>query len=124
MLWFEADLYDQLQLAQTLDRLGGLGVAPERITLICIGEYLGIARFGGLGELRPDQLADLPAAAAVTLTDDALDLAGRAWAALRARRGPTSATRGPSRRSSAWGGATCRCSRSAPASSMATRPSW
>jgi hypothetical protein len=59
-------------------------VPAERITLICIGEYLGIAHFGGLGELRPDQLEQLPAAAAVTLTDDALDLATRAWAALRA----------------------------------------
>ena len=42
-----------------------LRVPAERITLICIGEYLGIAHFGGLGELRPDQLEGLPAAAAV-----------------------------------------------------------
>jgi hypothetical protein len=84
VLWFEADLYDQLQLAQILARLGGLGVAPERITLICIGEHLGIARFGGLGELSAEQLAELPARAAVTLDADALTLAERAWAALRA----------------------------------------
>jgi hypothetical protein len=84
VLWFEADLYDQLQIAQILSRLAALGVPAERITLICIGEYLGIAHFGGLGELRPDQLEGLPAAAAVTLSDDALDLATRAWAALRA----------------------------------------
>ena len=84
VLWFEADLYDQLQIAQILARLAALRVPAERITLICIGEYLGIAHFGGLGELRPDQLEALPAAAAVTLTDDALDLATRAWAALRA----------------------------------------
>ena len=56
----------------------------ERITLICIGEYLGIAHFGGLGELRPDQLEGLPAAAAVRLTDDAVALGVQAWAALRA----------------------------------------
>jgi uncharacterized protein DUF1835 len=84
VLWFEADLYDQLQIAQILAQLAALGVPAERITLICIGEYLGIAHFGGLGELRPDQLETLPAAAAVTLTDDALALATRAWAALRA----------------------------------------
>jgi hypothetical protein len=84
LLWFEADLYDQLQIAQILARLAELRVPAERITLICIGEYLGIARFGGLGELRPDQLEALPAAAAVTLSDDALALATRAWAALRA----------------------------------------
>ena len=83
VLWFEADLYDQLQIAQILARLTALRVPAERITLICIGEHLGIAHFGGLGELRPDQLEALPAAAAVTLTDAALDLATRAWAALR-----------------------------------------
>jgi Domain of unknown function (DUF1835) len=84
VLWFEADLYDQLQIAQILARLVELRVAPERVTLICIGEHLGIAHFGGLGELGPEQLAELPATAAVTLTADALDLGARAWAALRA----------------------------------------
>jgi hypothetical protein len=83
LLWFEADLYDQLQIAQILARLAELRVPAERITLICIGEYLGIAHFGGLGELRPDQLEGLPEAAAATLSDDALALATRAWAALR-----------------------------------------
>jgi hypothetical protein len=84
VLWFEADLYDQLQLAQILDRLARLHVAPERITLISIGEHLGIARFGGLGELDAQQLAALPERAAVPLTADALELAQKAWAALRA----------------------------------------
>jgi hypothetical protein len=84
VLWFEADLYDQLQIAQILARLAELRVPAERITLICIGEYLGIAHFGGLGELRPDQLEGLPAVAAVTLSEDALALGTRAWAALRA----------------------------------------
>ena len=64
VLWFEHDLYDQLQIAQILARLAELRVPAERITLICIGEHLGIAHFGGLGELRPDQLEALPAAAA------------------------------------------------------------
>jgi hypothetical protein len=84
VLWFEADLYDQLQLAQILDRLARLNVAPEAITLISIGEHLGIARFGGLGELDAQQLAALPERAAVPLTPDALELAEKAWAALRA----------------------------------------
>jgi hypothetical protein len=83
VLWFEADLYDQLQIAQILAALGGLGVAPGRVTLVCIGEYPGIAHFGGLGELEPGQfpgLLDL----AVPLTAGALDLGANAWAALRA----------------------------------------
>jgi hypothetical protein len=84
VLWFEADLYDQLQLAQILDRLARLEVAPERITLICIGEHLGIARFGGLGELDGPQLAALPPRAAVPLSAEAVALAQQAWAALRA----------------------------------------
>ena len=56
VLWFEADLYDQLQIAQILAALAALEVAPGRVTLICIGEYPGIAHFGGLGELEPGQL--------------------------------------------------------------------
>jgi hypothetical protein len=84
VLWFEADLYDQLQLAQILAAVGALRVAPERITLICIGEHVGIARFGGLGELRAEQLAALPGTAGVTLTPEALSLGAQAWAALRA----------------------------------------
>ncbi|HEY7485609.1 MAG TPA: hypothetical protein VH912_14185, partial [Streptosporangiaceae bacterium] len=85
VLWFEADLYDQLQIVQILARLAELAVPAGRVTLICIGEHPGIARFGGLGELRPEQLAELPATkACATLTPAALDLATRAWAAFRA----------------------------------------
>jgi hypothetical protein len=84
VLWFEADLYDQLQIVQILARLHELGVAPERITLICVGEHLGIAHFGGLGELSSEQLARLPEHAATTLTAAGLEHATRAWAALRA----------------------------------------
>jgi hypothetical protein len=83
VLWFEADLYDQLQLTQILAGLAELGVPPGRITLICIGEYPGIAHFGGLGELRPEQLHGL-LEIATPLGDHALRLAAAAWAALRA----------------------------------------
>ena len=83
LLWFEADLYDQLQIAQILAALGDLGVAPGRVTLVCIGEHPGIAHFGGLGELEPEQLGGL-LGAATRLTPDALDLGAAAWAALRA----------------------------------------
>jgi hypothetical protein len=85
VLWFEADLYDQLQLADILARLASLGVPAERITLICIGEHAGIARFGGLGELTAEQLRELPHTnACARLTPAALELATRAWAAFRA----------------------------------------
>ena len=39
-LWFEADLYDQLQLIEILSRLDG-----RRVELVCIGEFPGIAHF-------------------------------------------------------------------------------
>jgi hypothetical protein len=83
VLWFEADLYDQLQIAQILAALNALGVAPGRVTLICIGEYPGIAHFGGLGELEPGQLPGL-LEVATPLTTAALGLGAAAWAALRA----------------------------------------
>jgi hypothetical protein len=85
VLWFEADLYDQLQIAEILARLADLGVPAGRITLICIGEHAGIARFGGLGELTAGQLCELPNTnACARLTPAALELATRAWAAFRA----------------------------------------
>jgi hypothetical protein len=85
VLWFEADLYDQLQLTEILARLADLGVPAERITLICIGEHPGMAHFGGLGELTAGQLRELPhTSACARLTPAALELATRAWAAFRA----------------------------------------
>ena len=85
VLWFEADLYDQLQITEILARLAGLGVPAGRITLICIGEHAGIAHFGGLGELTAEQLRELPHTnACARLTPAALELASRAWAAFRA----------------------------------------
>ena len=94
VLWFEADLYDQLQIIQILARLAELGVPAARITLICIGEHPGIARFGGLGELTAEQLRELPATEACAgLTPAALELATRAWAAFRA---PTRTASAPS----------------------------
>ena len=76
VLWFEADLYDQLQLIQILARLTQLEVPSSRITLICVGEHVGVAHFGGLGELTSEQLSGLHTAAATTLTSEALEHEG------------------------------------------------
>jgi hypothetical protein len=83
VLWFEADLYDQLQLVQVLATLRRLNVEAARIALVSVGEYRGIAHFGGLGELGPEQLAGL-APERQRLTADSLDLAATAWAAFTA----------------------------------------
>jgi hypothetical protein len=82
-LWFEADLYDQLQLIQILAMLREGRVDSERISLICIGEYPGIGHFGGLGELTADQLAGLRESNR-QLSPAAFELASLAWDAFRA----------------------------------------
>jgi hypothetical protein len=59
VLWFEADLFDQLILVYLLQRLARFQEAT-RLTLVCIGDFPGVERFIGLGQLTPDQLATLP----------------------------------------------------------------
>src|SRR3954449_4689628 len=64
VLWFEHDLYDQLQLLQIL---AGLPDGPSAVELICIGAFPGRPGFAGLGELEPGELASLwPVRAPVT----------------------------------------------------------
>ena len=79
------------------------GAGPGR-RLVCIGEYPGIAHFGGLGELEPGQLPGL-LEAATPLTAEALDLGAAAQAALRAADpgglGEVAASRSPNCASSA-----------------------
>src|SRR5688500_7302950 len=76
VLWFEHDLYDQLQLIQILATL-----ATQRETsseLICIGTFPGLEVFRGLGDLTPVQLASLwPARRRVGPAH--LTLGARAW---------------------------------------------
>lgn len=59
VLWFEHDLYDQLQLIQILSWFHGRERGATRLSLICIGDYPGIHPFHGLGQLNPDQVASL-----------------------------------------------------------------
>ena len=82
VLWFEADLYDQLLLIEVLSKLEA---EPARISLVSIGEYRGKAHFGGLGELTPQQLAAL-LPEGVTFNVEAVQLAQQAWRAYRASR--------------------------------------
>lgn len=41
VLWFEHDLYDQLQLIQILDWFSGQLLGGTRLSLICVNSYLG-----------------------------------------------------------------------------------
>lgn len=79
VLWFEADLYDQFQMLDVLERLRRYGVAADRISAHVVDEWPGIARFAGLGQLSPEDFKTLAAQPADTVD---LDFAGRAWAAL------------------------------------------
>jgi len=67
VLWFEHDLYDQLQLLQILDWLAGQDASRGRVSLIQIGQHPEVPNFQGLGELNGAQLAALlPTRAPVT----------------------------------------------------------
>lgn len=81
LLWFEHDLYDQLQLLQIFHRLGEIGAPPDRIRLLCIDRYPGIEPFHGLGQLRPQQLVAL-GERAVAVASAAVEAAGRLWEAI------------------------------------------
>jgi len=74
VLWFEHDLYDQLQLIQILDRLQSHLDGPTRLSLICIDQYLG--RFTG-----PQLREYWPTRHVVTSREFAL--ATTAWRAFR-----------------------------------------
>jgi hypothetical protein len=74
VLWFEHDLFDQLQLIQLLDWFDGRQPAPSRLSLICEPDYLGRmspARLQGLFQQRQ------------AVTSQQLALGRRAWGAFR-----------------------------------------
>src|SRR5688572_24454096 len=60
VLWYEYDLFDQLNLLQLLTWIDDNAVAERKtVSLICIGSFPGRPRFKGLGELTADELAPL-----------------------------------------------------------------
>ena len=80
VLWFEHDLYDQLQLLDVLALAHTEGAAPE---LIVVGSFPGRPSFAGLGELTAGELETLwPSRCGATPA--ALEAAASAWAALQA----------------------------------------
>jgi hypothetical protein len=82
VLWFEHDLYDQLQLLQLLDWFAAYPT-QGRLSLLCVGAHPEVADFSGLGQLTPAQLAALfPQRHAIAEAELALGRA--AWAAFRA----------------------------------------
>lgn len=85
VLWFEHDLYDQLLLIRHLhtwaQRHGvkrSQQTSSPHLSLICIGDYPGIDRFIGLGQLEPDQIASLLGSRQQVLADQ-ITLGQRVW---------------------------------------------
>lgn len=59
VLWFESDLFCQVQLIYLLHWFAQRELGRTRLSLICIGAFPGVARFRGLGQLNEEQLAAL-----------------------------------------------------------------
>lgn len=72
VLWFEDDLYDQLQLLQLLDFFARTKDRKARLSMIVVDGYLPSRTPPALAELEPRR---------TTVTDQQLDLGRRAWAA-------------------------------------------
>ena len=74
VLWFEHDLYDQLQLIQLLDWFAAPARQPARLSLICHARFVST---GSDDQVRADFARRTP------VTDAELGLASDAWAAVR-----------------------------------------
>jgi hypothetical protein len=86
ILWYEHDLFDQLNLIQLLDRMQSaraVAASARPITLICVDRFPGRPTFRGLGELTPKELSSLLEARR-PITAAQLELTRRAWSAFRA----------------------------------------
>jgi len=74
ILWFEHDLYDQLQILQILDWYHQHQPIKPELVMICVDQYLGM--------LSPEQMATLNRYEQAVL-EEQLELASKAWAAYR-----------------------------------------
>ena len=82
VLWYEHDLFDQLNLIQLLAWLASLPRFAPRVSLISIDRFPGRPHFRGLGELIPDELASL-FDTRKTVMPAQYSLAASAWEAFR-----------------------------------------
>ena len=82
ILWFEHDLFDQLNLIQVLTWIREHVPNSKPVSLICIGAYPGRPEFHGLGELTPGELASL-LETRQPVGEPQFTVAERAWTAFR-----------------------------------------
>jgi hypothetical protein len=84
VLWYEHDLFDQLNLIQLLARVGRDRPIRKPVSLISIDSYPGHPNFRGLGELAPEDIAKLYGERR-RVTPAQFALAARAWDAFRSQ---------------------------------------
>ena len=82
VLWYEHDLFDQLNLIQLLSWIRGRLPAEKRVSLVCIDSFPGRPHFKGLGELSADELRPL-LDTRQPVGEAHYALAARAWEAFR-----------------------------------------
>jgi hypothetical protein len=82
VLWFEHDLFDQLNLIQLLTFIRTAVPADKTVSLICIDSFPGRPSFKGLGELTAAELAPL-LDTRQRVTDAQYAVAERAWHVFR-----------------------------------------
>ncbi len=80
ILWFEHDVFCQINLIYLLDWFSRQSSGTGRLSLIYVGEFPGVEDFRGLGQLSGEQLASLYDTRH-QVTEAELSLAARAWAA-------------------------------------------
>jgi hypothetical protein len=84
VLWYEHDLFDQLNLIQLLTHIGRDRPTRRPVSLVSIDGYPGHPNFKGLGELRPEDIATLFAERR-RVTPEQFALAARAWDAFKSQ---------------------------------------
>ncbi len=82
VLWFEHDLYDQLQLIQLMDWFAHQEMGKIRLSVVQINSHAGIKDFQGLGQLSGSQLARLFPLRRTVLPEQ-LAISTDAWEAFR-----------------------------------------
>ena len=80
VLWFEHDLFCQVQLIYLLNWFSGRELGKTNLSLICIDKFPGIEDFRGLGQLNEQQLTSLfPTRRKIASSQ--LNLGSKAWQA-------------------------------------------
>ena len=83
VLWFEHDLFCQVQLIYLLNWFAGREMGQTKLSLVCVDQFPGVLPFHGLGELNKEQLQSLfPGRSGIA--GPQLDLAVKAWDAYSA----------------------------------------